>query len=175
MNSMRCYVQAWFCCGPLVVALASGWPQPLFAESAIEATADSRAAWDYNFSADDEALLNDIQRGCFQYLWKEVGSPAKLAKDKTSDTVCSIAAVGFQLSSLPIGVERGWITREAGEERALTVLRALVGRQDNKKFGVYFHFLDERTGGLPDYSRTKYRYELTASTVDHARFFRPER
>ena len=45
-----------------------------------------------------------------------------------------------------------------------------MGRQDNKKFGIYFHFLDERTGGLPDYSRTKYRYELTASTVDHALF-----
>ena len=48
------------------------------------------------------------------------------------------------------------------------MLRALTERQDNKKYGIYLHFLDENTGGQPDYSRTKYRYELQASTVDHA-------
>jgi hypothetical protein len=137
---------------------------------AVEASADSLAAWQYDFSPADEALLEKVQRGCFQYFWREVGTPAMLAKDKTSDTVCSIAAVGFQLSSLPIAVERGWISRAEGHERALTVLRSLVHRHDNKKFGIYFHYLDERTGGLPDYSRTKHRYELQASTVDHALF-----
>src|SRR5262245_45441809 len=134
----------------------------------IVATAESVATWNYKLSPEDEALLNQIQRGCFQYFWNEVGEPAKLAKDKTSDTICSTAAVGFQLSSLPVGVERGWITRQQGEERALTVLRSLVERRDNKKFGIYLHFIDSATGGLPDFSKTKYRYELVASTVDHA-------
>jgi len=134
----------------------------------IVASPESLAAWRYEFSPADEELLDEIQRGCFNYFWREVGSPACLAKDKTSDTVCSVAAVGFQLSSLPIGVERGWITREEGHTRALTALRALTARKDNKKFGIYLHFVDENTGGQPDYSRTKYRYELTASTIDHA-------
>ena len=134
----------------------------------ISASPESLAAWQYKFSAADEALLDEIQRGCFQYFWREVGNPACLARDKSSDTVCSIAAVGFQLASLPIGVERGWITRDQGRERALAVLQSLTQRSDNKKFGIYLHFLDENTGGLPDYSRTKYRYELQASTVDHA-------
>ena len=138
------------------------------AEQAIVATAESLAASNYKLSPEDEALLDQIQRGCFQYFWKEVGSPAMLAKDKTSDTICSTAAVGFQLSSLPIGVERGWITRVEGEQRALTVLRSLVERKDNKKFGIYLHFIDSGTGGLPDFRKTKYRYELLASTVDHA-------
>src|SRR5882757_8808761 len=138
------------------------------AEPKIEASSASLAAWQYRPSRDDEALLDQVQRGCFQYFWKEVGSPALLAKDKTSDTICSTAAVGFQLSSLPIGVERGWITRAKGEHRALTVLRSLVERKDNKKFGIYLHFIDSGTGGLPDFRKTKYRYELQASTVDHA-------
>ena len=138
------------------------------AEPPIEATAQSIGEWAYKLSPEDERLLDQIQRGCFQYFWKEVGTPALLAKDKTSDTICSTAAVGFQLSSLPIGVERGWITRHEGEQRATTVLRALVGRQDNKKFGIYLHFIDSGTGGLPDFSKTKYHYELLASTVDHA-------
>lgn len=138
------------------------------AAPAIAASAESLRAWQYEFSEADEALLDEIQRGCFNYFWNVVGEGALLAKDKTSDTVCSIAAVGFQLASLPIGVERGWITKEAGRERALTVLRALTSRTDNKKHGIYLHFLDERTGGQPNYSRTLYHYELTASTVDHA-------
>ncbi len=50
------------------------------------------------------------------------------------------------------------------------ILRSLVERPDNKKFGIYLHFLDERSGGLPDFSRTRYRYELQASTIDHALF-----
>ncbi len=142
--------------------------QQASAETPIKATAEDRDAWNYHFSPADTALLDDVQRGCFQYLWKEVGQPAMLAKDKTSDTICSTAAVGFQLSSLPIGVERGWITRAEGEQRALTVLRSLVERKDNKKFGIYLHFIDSDTGGLPDFTKTKYRYELVASTVDHA-------
>jgi hypothetical protein len=142
--------------------------QSIGAEPKIEASSASLAAWQYHFSPEDEKLLDKIQRGCFEYFWKEVGRPAMLAKDKTSDSICSTAAVGFQLSSLPIGVERGWITRAEGEQRALTVLRSLVERDDNKKFGIYLHFIDSGTGGLPDFRKTRYRYELQASTVDHA-------
>jgi hypothetical protein len=154
----------WMVC----VIAARACSQPAAGNTDIVAADESLAAWDYQLSAADADLLDEIQRGCFQYFWREVGSPAMLAKDKTTDTICSIAAVGFQLSSLPIGVERSWISRPQGEERALAVLRSLVTRSDNKKFGIYLHYLDERTGGLPDFSRTKHRYELLASTVDHA-------
>ncbi|MGD9632417.1 MAG: glucoamylase family protein [Pirellulales bacterium] len=143
-------------------------PVPALTTAAIVASPESEAAWEYKFSAADAALLDEIQLGCFNYFWNEVGAGGCLAKDKTSDTVCSTAAVGFQLASLAIGVERGWITKESGRERALTVLRTLTARADNKKYGIYFHFVDERHGGQPDFSRTLYRYELTASTVDHA-------
>jgi hypothetical protein len=168
-NFMLLAIQLWSCTALGVVA-ATASAQETAVAPAVEASAESLAAWDYDLSADDEALLDKVQRGCFQYFWREVGASAMLAKDKTSDTVCSIAAVGFQLSSLPIAVERGWISRAQGQQRALTVLRSLINRHDNKKFGIYFHYLDERTGGLPDYTRTKHRYELQASTVDHALF-----
>ena len=135
----------------LVAPLAAREPvatQPAAVTPAsIVASPESLAAWQYKFSPTDEKLLDEIERGCFNYFWREVGSPACLAKDKSSDTVASIAAVGFQLASLPIGVERGWITRNQGRERALAVLRALTERKDNKKFGIYLHFLDENTGG----------------------------
>ena len=71
-------------------------------------------------------LLDEIQFGCFQYFWTEIGRPACLVKDRTEAEICSVAAVGFQLSSLPIGVERGWITKEEGAQRAKTVLASLL-------------------------------------------------
>jgi hypothetical protein len=160
----------WMFCAMIVALGRPVVGQQVVAEPAILASPESRSAWEYDFSPQDEALLEKIQRGCFQYFWNEVGSPAMLAKDKTSDTICSIAAVGFQLSSLPIAVERGWITRDEGQQRADVILRSLIERRDNKKFGIYLHFLDERTGGHPDFSRTRYRYELQASTIDHALF-----
>jgi hypothetical protein len=160
----------WMFCAMIATLGPPAVGQQQLVEPAILATPESQSAWEYDFSAQDEALLEQIQRGCFQYFWKEVGSPAMLAKDKTTDTICSIAAVGFQLTSLPIAVERGWVTREEGEQRAEMILRSLLERRDNKKFGIYLHFLDERNGGLPDFSRTRHRYELQASTIDHALF-----
>jgi len=136
----------------------------------ISATQRSVDAWGYRFTAADAALLEEIQRGCFNYFWNEIGQPACLARDKTTDTISSIAAVGFQLSSLPIGVEHGWVTRTQANDRALTILRALSKRQDNKKHGVFFHFIDADTGGKPDFSKTNRRYELMAGTIDHALF-----
>src|SRR4051812_21862690 len=126
----------------LVVRLSAIPARASGEERAIEASKESLEGARYSFSPDDEKLVEQIERGCFQYFWNEVGNPGLLAKDKTSDTICSTAAVGFQLSSLPIGVERGWITKSDGEQRAITVLRTLLDRTDNKKSGIYLHFID---------------------------------
>ena len=115
------------------------------------------------FLAADQQLLDEVQYATFQFLWKEVGTPACLARDTLKNQVASIAAVGFQLAALPIAVERGWITREQGATRATTVLRALLDRDDNKKFGMYLHFPDMNTGGP---SATSWTSEI--STVDSA-------
>jgi len=156
------------CAVAVFAAAVLGFSATASGQVTIEPSTETLAAWKYSFSDADRALLDEIQKGCFQYFWNEIGRPAMLAKDKTTDSVCSTAAVGFQLSSLPIGVERGWITRKEGEQRAITILRSLIEREDNKKFGVYLHYVDSETGGLPDFTKTKQRYEIQASTVDHA-------
>ena len=131
--------------------------------TAIRRSATSEAALEHRFTPEVDVLLDEGQRACFLYFWLETGPPAKLAKDRKKAPVSSIAAVGFQLSSLPIGVERGWITRAQGCERARTVLEALTGRQDNRKFGLYYHFLNYDTGG-----QSHSGYEVLVSTVDSA-------
>jgi hypothetical protein len=157
------------------------WAALAFAAASLNAGAEARGqvndapdvlrseatqrATEYRFSAEDERLLEEIQRGCFQYLWNEVHPASGLVRDRRYAAVCSVAGVGFQLSSLPIGVERGWITRQQGQDRALSVLRTLSGRDDVRKFGVFLHFVDLESGGvLPG------RQSEVASTIDHALF-----
>lgn len=146
-----------------VLLAAQATTQPV---KAVSRTPETDAALNYRFTAADEKLLDEIQRGCFDYFWKEVGEPAKLAKDRKLAPVSSIAAVGFQLAALPIGVERGWISRQQGEERAITVLRALLERTDNKRHGIYLHFPDHNTGGMQHVG-----WDNEASTVDTALLF----
>jgi hypothetical protein len=126
-------------------------------------SSETTAAMEYRFSPADEKLLDETQQACFRYFWVEVGTPSGLAKDRLKAPVASIASVGFQLSGLAIGVERKWITRVEGEQRARTILRTLLERTDNKKFGVYIHYPDLNTGGL-----SKEGFEILPSTVDHA-------
>ena len=96
----RCAV-ARRCIDALVISFSLASSSKLCAQQAIVPSAESQAAWNYNFSKADIALLDEVQRGCFNYFWNEVGRPAMLAKDKTSDSVCSIAAVSFPYDDLP--------------------------------------------------------------------------
>lgn len=123
------------------------------------------AAIAYRPTPAEDRLLDDIERGCFEFFWHEVGAPAGLVKDRRKADVCSVAAVGFQLASLPIGVERGWIQREQGRARARGILSALWSRTDNRKYGILLHFVDQDTGGVKAGSP-----EIQTSTVDHALF-----
>jgi hypothetical protein len=147
----------------LAVAVSLWAATPLGAQHDDIVARHAPPAAPHRFSPADEALLDAVQHGCFRYLWEQVGSPAGLAKDRLKGPVSSIAAVGFQLSSLPIGVERKLVSRADAERRCTTVLRALLERSDNKKLGVYLHFPDKDTAGLSHEG-----YEIVASTIDHA-------
>ncbi|MBW8791374.1 MAG: hypothetical protein JF594_27580, partial [Rhizobium leguminosarum] len=65
---------------------------------------------------------------------------------------CSIAAVGFALSSYPVGVERLLISREEAAERTVNTLRFFAeARQGGERHatghrGFFYHFLHMDTG-----------------------------
>jgi hypothetical protein len=62
----------------------------------------------------------------------------------TKGSVSSIASVGFGLSTIPVGIEAGWITREEGEQRAYHTLLTLESMQRTR--GFWYHFVDMQTG-----------------------------
>jgi hypothetical protein len=98
--------------------------------------------------------LERLQRDTFAFFWDAPVGGNGLTPDRSSNPdLSSVAAVGFALTSYPIGVEKGWITRAQAAERTLSTLRFLwLGRQGPQAQGVmgykgfFYHFLDARTG-----------------------------
>jgi hypothetical protein len=120
----------------------------------------------FHFASDDERLLDEVERGAFFFLWYGASEATGMVPDRSSTMTVSVAGVGFQLSALPIGVERGWVTREQARDRALLILRSLKGNPDNRKAGLFYHFIDGATAGQPAKA-----YEHAVSTVDSAILF----
>src|SRR5690242_2870321 len=68
--------------------------------------------------------LADLQQRTFRYFWNTADPNTGLVPDRfPTPSFSSIAAVGFALTAYPIGVERGYVTREAARERVLRTLR----------------------------------------------------
>ena len=117
----------------------------------------------FEFDAQDGAFLDQVQRGAFRYLWEQVDPVTGMVFDRTSVRVISVAGVGFQLSAIPIGVERGWITAAEGRERTVRILRSLRDEPTNRKHGMFFHYVEEATA-----RPTTEGYETVVSTIDSA-------
>ena len=116
---------------------------------------------------DDEAFLDFVQRATFDYFWQEANPANGLVKDRSRpNAVASIAAVGFGLSALTVGIDRGWITREEGRDRVHTTLTFFWNAPQSQATdatgykGFFYHFLDMNTG------RRAWTSEL--STIDTA-------
>ena len=118
-------------------------------ESAPSATL---AAVPHPFASNDE-FLDYVQGANFDYFWY-LGNPANgLVPDRTAGgSACSIAAVGFGLTAIGIGIDHGWISRTQGVSRVLTTLNTfLQGPQGTNATGVigykgwFYHFLDVNT------------------------------
>ncbi len=120
----------------------------------------------FRFDQEDTKLLDEIQHATFEYFWEAVSPETGMVYDRTSSDVISVAGVGFQLAALPIGVERGWVSRSEAESRALTILNALESEPSNRKAGLFYHFINPH-----DASARRVGRELVVSTVDSALLF----
>ncbi len=121
------------------------------------------------FSGNDE-FLDYVQQTAFDYFWYEANPANGLVPDRsTVNSPCSIAAVGFGLTAINIGIDHGWITREQGRQRVLTTLNTFLNQPQGTNVngnigykGWFYHFLDMKTA-LP---YTTFSTEL--SSIDTA-------
>jgi len=95
-------------------------------------------------------ILELEARASFDFFWNEANdNPASpgygLIRDKTTDKMmASIASVGFGLTGIIIGIERGWITYDQGYERTRGTLNTFLYNADESE-GFFFHFLNMET------------------------------
>ena len=100
--------------------------------------------------ASDDAFLDYVQQANFDYFWYEANPANGLIPDRTATgSACSIAAEGFGLTAIGIGIDHGWISRTQGVERVLTALNTFYqGPQGTNVTGMigyngwFYHFLD---------------------------------
>lgn len=107
-------------------------------------------------------LLEREMRACFDFFWNECSLGRDgygLIRDRwpRHRDFASIASVGFGLAAYCIGVEKGYVTREAAEARILGTARTLEKLDTYKGFFRHFYHMD---------SGTPYRCEY--STIDTA-------
>ncbi len=113
----------------------------------------------------------DLEERTFRFFWDLVNRENGLVPDRwPSPSFSSIAAVGFALTAYPIGVERGWCSREDARDLTLTTLRFFwnapqgdAGSGVSGHKGFFYHFLDMKNG---------HRYgKVELSTVDSTLLF----
>ena len=117
---------------------------------------------------DTEALLDTLQHTGVLYFWNEANPANGMVRDRsTPGSVSSIAATGFGLSALCVGVDHGWLPRAAVRTRVLTTLQTFWnGPQGNAAngmigyHGLFYHWLDMNTA-----TRT---WDSELSTIDTA-------
>ena len=112
-------------------------------------------------------MLATLQQDAFRYFIHQSNPVNGLVRDKSLEGwPASIAAVGLALAAYPVGVERGFLTREDAAQRTLATLRFFARAPHGPDpdatgyMGFYYHFLDMQTG------RRAWRCEL--SSVDSA-------
>ncbi len=101
----------------------------------------------------DVALVDRLQRGAFDYLW-HYGNPENglVADTSRAGSPCSIAVVGFALSSYVIAAQRGWLMRADAAARVETTLQFFLHSVQAETpdatgyRGFYYHFLDMHSG-----------------------------
>jgi hypothetical protein len=131
------------------------------------ATAERREAPPL-FEPSAVAFLDSVQSRTFDWFWALSDARTGLTPDRwPTESFSSVAAVGFALTSYPVGVERGWVAREEAEARVLATLRFFWhAPQEPDSTGItgyrgfFYHFLDMDTG---------HRWEtVELSTIDTA-------
>jgi hypothetical protein len=98
----------------------------------------------------DGQLFGELQRRAVLYFWEKADPGTGLVNDRANNfgadeyVAASIAATGYGLAALPIGVEHGWLDRHEAAARARVTLRFLLSMPH--QHGWMFHFVDKRNG-----------------------------
>ncbi|HYL37104.1 MAG TPA: glucoamylase family protein [Bryobacteraceae bacterium] len=120
-------------------------------------------------SPQDRAFLQDLEHRGVLYFWEQADHGTGLVLDRASADggrakgpsrdVASIAATGFGLTAICIGVEHGWIPRDQALERVRTTL-TFFASQAESEHGWFYHWMNVSDGAR--------KWDSETSSVDTA-------
>ncbi len=100
----------------------------------------------------DDELLTLVQRQTFKYFWDYAHPVSGLARERLgSGETVTTGGSGFGIMCLPVGVERGFVTRAEAADRLRTIVQFLGGKAQ-RFHGVYSHWLNGTTGAVIPFS-----------------------
>jgi hypothetical protein len=94
----------------------------------------------------DEELLTMFEEACFSYYWEGADKDSGMAVENIPGDARIVAtgASGFGITTLLVGVERGFITRQQGVERLEKIVSFL--ETADRYHGAWSHYMDGHTG-----------------------------
>lgn len=93
----------------------------------------------------DDDLLTKVQQQTFKYFWDFAHPVSGLNRERnTSGDLVTIGGSGFGVMTIPVGIERGFISREAGVARLAKIVDFLSTA--DRFHGVWPHWMDGATG-----------------------------
>jgi hypothetical protein len=96
-------------------------------------------------------LLTKVQQQTFKYFWDFAHPTSGLSRERnTSGDVVTIGGSGFGVMTLPVGIERGFISRAEGVARLSTIVDFLTTA--DRFHGVWPHWMDGITGKTKPFS-----------------------
>jgi len=100
----------------------------------------------------DDSLLTLVQKQTFAYFWDHAHPTSGLARERygSAETVTS-GGSGFGIMTIPVAIERGFITRQQGFERLQTIVNFLNTKAD-RFHGAYPHWLNGTSGKTQPFS-----------------------
>jgi len=110
-----------------------------------EPSAPSEALSGMTRAFSDEELLDMVQEYTFRYFWDFAHESSGMARERnTSGNTVTSGGSGFGLMAVPVGIERGYISREEGATRTLKILEFL--RDADRFHGAWSHWINGNTG-----------------------------
>lgn len=101
----------------------------------------------------DEDLLDELEFRLFKYFWQEIFTSTGIAYDHSQNRRGKVAATGFELSAICIGIKRKWIDYDTAYQRVLRIVNTFWDDPDDPddiyvegKYGLFWHFVNGHTG-----------------------------
>lgn len=115
-------------------------------------SAQSQQAFATTRQLNDEELLTMVQEITFRFFWDYAHPVSGLSRERypgDPETV-TIGGSGMGMMAIPVGIERGFITREEGSTHILKMLNFL--KNADRFHGVWPHWMNGTTGKVIPFS-----------------------